>query len=98
MNLRIPASKKYPQELPHTLGEHAFLFTLFLIAFAAGISALVFFVAVFPKESRETEIQATAVELQKDVFEDILQEQSLQNQEVQDSKTSLPKNIFRLGG
>ncbi|TSC56902.1 MAG: hypothetical protein Greene071421_412 [Parcubacteria group bacterium Greene0714_21] len=96
MRLRIGTSKEYLKKVPHTLGEHAFLFTLFLIALAVGISALVFFFSVLSNKPRETATQTESVELRKDVFEHILKERSLQDQKVQDSKTVLPKDIFRL--
>lgn len=95
MTLRIATSKKYMQEFPHALGEHAFLFTLFLIALAGGISAFVFFSSVLSNKSGETETQAKPVELRKDVFDSIIKERVLQDQRVQDSLKSLPKDIFR---
>jgi len=88
-------SKEYLKRIPHVLGEHAFLFTLFLIALAGGISALVFFFFMFSQEPKDTAIQAKAVELRQDVFENVLKERSLQDERVRDSKTSLPKDIFR---
>lgn len=95
MTLRITTSKKYIQELPHILGEHAFLFTLFLIALAGGISALVFFFSVFSQEPKDTQTQSKAVELRKDVFDNIVKERALQDQRAQDSLKSLPRDIFR---
>lgn len=96
MTQRIRTSKKYARELANFLGEHAFLLTLFLIAFAAGISALVFFLSVLSREPKDTAIQSKAVELRQDVFEKILEARSIQNERVRDSKISLPKDMFRL--
>ena len=87
--------KEYLQRVPHVLGEHAFLFTLFLIALAAGISALVFFFSVLSSKPGEIETQARSVELRKDVFEKILETRSGQDQRAQDSKNSFSKDIFR---
>ena len=96
MRLRIGTSKEYLRRVPHMLGEHAFLLTLFLIVLAGGISALVFFFSVFSSKPGEIETQAKSVELRKDVFEKILETRSDQDQRAQDSKSSFPKDIFRL--
>lgn len=95
MKLRMKTSKKYLKDIFHALGEHAFLFTLLLIALASGISALVFFFSVFSKEPKDTETQTKTVELRKDVFEKILETRSGQDERVQDSRSSFPKDIFR---
>lgn len=89
-------SKKYLKDIFHALGEHAFLFTLLLIALATGMSALVFFFSVLSNKPREVETQAKSIELRQDVFENILQTRSGQDQRVQDSRSSFPKDIFRL--
>ena len=96
MILHTGTSKEYLKRVPHALGEHAFLFTLFLIALAGGISALVFFFSLFSQEPKDTGIQAQAVELRQDVFENTLKERSLQDERMRDSKSSFPKDIFRL--
>jgi ABC-type multidrug transport system fused ATPase/permease subunit len=96
MKLRIGTSKEYLKRIPHALGEHAFLFTLFLIALAGGISALVFFFFVLSSKPGEIETQAKSVELRKDVFEKILEIRNGQDKRLQESKTALPKDIFRL--
>lgn len=97
MILRSRTSKEYLERAPYVLGEHAFLFTLFLIACAVGISALVFFLSILSSNPTEIEMQAESIKLRTDVFEKILETRSGQDQKVRDSRSSFPKDIFRLG-
>lgn len=96
MTLRSRTSKEYVKRIPHVLGEHAFLLTLFLIACAVGISALVFFFSVLSSKLGKIETQTESIELRKDIFEKILETRSGQDQRAQDSRSSFPKDIFRL--
>ena len=95
MKFTLKQIQSFIKKLPHTLGEHAFPFTLSLVALAFLISAFLFVSYVLPAQEAIGESPVSESKFRKGVFEQVLEYWKVQDKQFHESGSLAPRPIFR---
>lgn len=80
--------------LPGKAAEHAFLFTLLLIAFAGIFSLFLFYAYGFSAQTKQVESKASQYDFKEEPFRDTLQVLEKRELNLEDASKETSKDIF----
>jgi len=80
--------------LPWVVAEHAFLFTLFLIAAAGAFSLILFYVYGFSSQTKHMEQGTSLYDVKEGLFSDTLGELEKRAQRLENAGKGISQDIF----